>query len=860
MNSASMKNASADSGATAVPHRPTHGQIYTALAILLLTAIVVPPFIRVDRFRRTILGSISAGLGRPVHATSVELRLLPLPTFVLHDFTVSEDAAFGAEPVLTAESVTVLPRASTLWHRRVEIATLSLKNASVNLVRNPSGHWNFETLLRNSPAIQKQNLRAAAAHADSPMPFPYIEATRTRINLKVGQEKLPFSFEEANLALWQESSHEWRARLRARPVRTDTVIADAGQIRLRASLVANGPLLDSPLQINFEWRKAPLEELGRLAHGRENGWRGLLTVEGKAAGSFSDLEFHTLGVLRGFQRAEFVPPAEVDLSADCKGRYSRDGRVADAITCNIPADDGHLIVAAQSRSLSSATPSVQLRLQHVPASWVLTAFRQIHPGVAPLAITGALGGSANCLWQDMQLPRDCVGSLQGDAITIRANGMRQPIQFRSVALTAAPGALNGWKLSPLKLPLGGASPVTLTGALSHSGGAFLLDGPVDLRQIAAIAQAFRIPALSAFTGRVEGTAQVHLQVASRWVPAPDGAGSSSDLAATPPPLTQWSGQATLENAVFHLPALPRAVHLTAAHLLVGSGALLWNNVAGDYNRIPFTGTVEWQRICPVETSCRRYFDLHLTHVDAAHLAAAFSPPSTGDSLLQFIGSDSADRSPLPAASGQIAMAALTLGPLQLRNARASFTLKPQGVVVTGLSAEAAGGLLTGGSAAQPPLFINWAGGSPHYRMNVDWRAARVRSIAAFWQEAWGSGIADIHLALDTQGRTAADLAANAHGQFQWTWQDGAVALNDAGTANPLAGFQVWRATGAIANRELTLTHSRVVAARSRGAAAAGGSSITGSVSFTRRADLRVGSAWTITGPLSALRAAPQPAR
>lgn len=857
-----MKNTSADSAsdATAAPHRPTHGQIYATLAILLLLALVVPPFIRVDRFRRTILRSISAGLGRPVHATSVELRLLPLPTFVLHDFTVSEDAAFGAEPVLTAESVTVLPRASTLWHRRVEIATLSLKNASVNLVRDPAGHWNFETLLRNSPAVQQQNLRTATAPSEPPMPFPYIEATRTRINLKLGEEKLPFSFEEANLALWQQSSHEWRARLRARPVRTDTVMADAGEIRLRASLVANGPLLDSPLQINFEWRKAPLEELGRLAHGQENGWRGLLTVEGKAAGSFSDLEFQSLAVLRGFQRAEFVPPADVDLSAVCKGRYSRDGHVADAVTCSVPADDGHLIVTAQSRSRLSLAPSVQLRLDHVPASWVLAAFRQIHPGVAPLSISGAIHGSADCLWQTMQLPEDCVGNMQSDAITIRANGMRQPIQFRSVALTATPGSPDGWKLSPLKLPLGGATPVTLSGALSHSGGAFLLDGPVELRQIAAIAQAVRIPALSAFTGHVEGTAQVHFQAVSRWVPAPDGASGSADLAAIPPPLTQWSGQATLADAVFHLPALPRAVHLTTAHLVLGNGALFWNNVTGAYDRIPFTGTLEWQRACPVDAGCRRYFDLHVAHADAVHLAAAFAPPSASDPLLQFIGSRDAVRSPLPAMSGQLAIAALTLGPLQLRNARASLTLKPQAVVATGLSAEAAGGKLTAGSAAQPPLAINWAHGAPQYQLRLDWQGARVRSIAAFWQESWGSGIADIHLALDTQGRTAADLAANAKGQFQWDWQNGALAVSDPGGANPLAAFQAWRATGVIANRQLTFTHSRVVAARSRGPAAAGGIPVTGSISFAPRADLRVGSAWTITGPLNALRVTPQPAR
>jgi hypothetical protein len=855
MSSASAKTASADS-ANGSPGRaagPTHGQIYGALAALLLAALIVPPFIRVDRFRRTLLHSIGEGLGRPVNATSVELRLLPLPSFVLHNFTVSEDPAFGAEPVLTAESVTVLPRASTLWHRRVEVATLSFNHASVNLVRNAGGHWNFEALLQHSPAVQRQNRHAAAQDVEPPMPFPYIEATRTRVNFKSGAEKLPLSLEEANLALWKESAREWRARVRARPVRTDAEVADAGQIRLQASLLATGPLGDSPLQIAFQWRKAPLEELGRLLHGRENGWRGLMTVDGKAAGSFSDLQFHANAVLRGFQRAEFVPPAEIDLAAACQGRYSQDSRVANTVTCAIPVEDGHLTVAAQAQAASA--PSVQIGLDHVPASWVLAVFRQIHPGVAPISASGVLSGSAECRAQTLHPSQQaCNGSIHSNGVVLQSGGLPRPLTLPGITLTATP---DGWELTPLRLTLGGPSPVTLSGTLSHAEGIFLLNGPASLQQIASVARAFRIPAFAALSRSTTGTAQLHLQAASRWVPGFSAPATLSGDSATAP-LTQWSGQATLQDAIFQLPSLPRTVHLTAAHLTLASNTLVWSGLNGSYNHLSFNGSLEWQPVCTGIADCRRSFDLHVAHLDAARLAISLQPQSESERLLHLLSSSYSSPAPLPQAAGLVAADTLTLGPLELHAAHMNLTLEPRAVRITHLSAALLGGTLSGGSPSQPAFSVRWDGRTPAYEGNLDLAGIRMRNVAGLWQETWGAGTADGHLTLQTHGEGAAALASNAQGAFQWNWRNGALPANGtpASSASPLAAFRSWQGSGTINGRTLQIADSRVFPAASSGHGQRPAASIpvTGTLSFARQANLHVGSSLLLTGPLNALKA------
>src|SRR5215469_237077 len=79
--------------------------IVLAIALPLL-ALIVPPMISIGRYKAQITQLLSTALGRPVRLGSVELRVLPRPGFVLTDLVVEEDPAFGAEPVLHANSVT----------------------------------------------------------------------------------------------------------------------------------------------------------------------------------------------------------------------------------------------------------------------------------------------------------------------------------------------------------------------------------------------------------------------------------------------------------------------------------------------------------------------------------------------------------------------------------------------------------------------------------------------------------------------------------------------------------------------------------------------------------------------------------
>jgi uncharacterized protein involved in outer membrane biogenesis len=243
-------------------------------ALLLASVVALPPLVGIQRFHRRIAESIGEGIGRPVRMSSVKMRLLPRPGFEIADFEVEEDPAFGAEPILRAAEVTAYVRLLPLWRGRLEIARIAFDEPSVNLVRNAEGRWNFESLV--SQAARTPKAPTGQPHAGSLPRFPYIDASDARINFKFGNEKMPFSFFNADLAVWLETPGEWRVEFAAQPVRTDLSLdlANTGIVNITGSLRRAPTLTEMPAVLHAEWTNAPLGQLSRLLAGSDANWRG----------------------------------------------------------------------------------------------------------------------------------------------------------------------------------------------------------------------------------------------------------------------------------------------------------------------------------------------------------------------------------------------------------------------------------------------------------------------------------------------------------------------------------------------------------------------------------------------------------
>lgn len=505
-------------------HFPGVLSIVLALVILLLM-VLLPPMISVSRFQRRIAQGLSQSLGRTVHLDSVNITMLPLPGFTFTNFVVDEDPAFGSEPIIRANSVRATLRLASLWRRRIEFSTISFDQPSINLVHLSNGKWNLQSILLHAAHIQAA---PTAQLKPGPTPrFPYIEATGARINLKLDQEKTPFSLTDADLALWLPDPNEWHLRLKGTPARTDTDVSGVGTIQIEGTLGRAALLGEVPLNLQGEWKEAPLGESTHLLFGRDLGIRGNLDLTATVQGTVNNSAIDARLRLIDARRADFVPSQPIQVDIDCLATATNYFHSFQNLGCTWPP------VSSSSKpmlAISGSIPDVrdlnattlEIGSPGIPATTLLHWLRVASDRVPDdLAVTGNLTGSVS--WQpDPAAPTHWSGDLllAGASLTTPTSGNTSLVasdisvesidNFLNEKPQAAkshnkrnpvpPPATSGFNLMPVALALGGKEPAMLEGHFDHTGYTLHLTGTGTTARLLSVAAA--IPQLG------DGLAQV----------------------------------------------------------------------------------------------------------------------------------------------------------------------------------------------------------------------------------------------------------------------------------------------------------------------------------------------------------------
>ncbi len=443
----------------------------TRLALVLVivsAAVVLPPLVNIGRYQRQITNLMSRSMGRPVRLSGVEMRLLPTPAFVLHDLSVSEDPNFGAEPILFARTVVASVRLFSLWRGKLEVSRVSVDEASLNLVRMPQGRWNLESVMMGAasgpqPAGQPGPAGPSLAVA-KPFSFPYLEATNSRVNLKNGTEKSPFSIVDTDLSLWQDEPGAWRVRLRGQPVRTDMEmsLADTGELRMEASLHTAPQLREMPLKLQMEWRDAQLGQLSRLLLGSDAGWRGDLTADIDVQGTPDSAQTTARLRTTSVRRQEFAPETPLDFDANCKFRYQHSANAFHDVNCDTSIGGGRLQLKAEVPG-NAGPPEAKLDVKQVALQAALDLLRTLRSGFAPgVAVKGTASGSLTYKvpTSDVPAPASGRGSHRATAAKAPVAGLA-PTNLQG-SLTVVGASLSGGELTdPLTLPAMTWTPATV---------------------------------------------------------------------------------------------------------------------------------------------------------------------------------------------------------------------------------------------------------------------------------------------------------------------------------------------------------------------------------------------------------------
>lgn len=135
--------------------------LLVALAALFLLAVgtlaLLPLLLDTPTMQAYIAQTASHAVGRPVKFTSVSVSLLPLPHVNLKGLEIADDPRFGTTPLLRVGEVRVGVRVKPLLSLRIEVGSITLQDAQVELVER-GGRWNFAAL-SGTPAPAKPAAR-----------------------------------------------------------------------------------------------------------------------------------------------------------------------------------------------------------------------------------------------------------------------------------------------------------------------------------------------------------------------------------------------------------------------------------------------------------------------------------------------------------------------------------------------------------------------------------------------------------------------------------------------------------------------------------------------------------------------------
>jgi hypothetical protein len=817
-----------------------------AVVLFLLLALVLPPFINVNRYRGRVAGAISRALGREVTVSNIELKLLPRPGVVLYNFVVADDPSYGAEPMLRADTVTVYLRLTSLWRGRLEIGTLDLDNPSLNLVRRADGHWNLEELVER--ASQASSAPTAKRRPEARPRFPYVEASSGRINFKLGDVKKAFAFTDADFALWLESENLWGFRVEARPVRTDVSMNDTGTLKLDGRFQRAANLRDTPIYLKLTVSDGPLGQLTKLFYGRDRGWRGEVRASAILTGSPAALGVTLDARVDDFRRYDIALGEALRLRTHCTGTYSSVNDSLYDVRCESPVGPGLLRLRGDAQGWGPGGGyDWDIAGEHIPAAG-LVAFARHAKKDLPTDLTAT--GEAEAVFSVRKPPggaQQWSGGGSTRALALQAGVLKQVLEIGEVQFAVPsntpeasapkhrrtthqvqpPIAQAGFQLvvKPFAMPLGAPSPATGSGEIDADHYSLHVSGGAELGRLLNVAQAFGIgtPGIG-----LAGVAQVDVGTVGSWMGF-----------ASPAPL----GKMQVRTATAELQGVAEPLLIDSASVLLADQLVKVTSFSAAFSQgTQLTGSASFPVHCTAPENCVLQFDVRSDDASLARLNQLLNPAVSRQPWyhLLSIGKRNEDALLKMHASGHFSVSHFAIGSLTAGNVSGSLELSSGKLRIHELRADLLGGRQDGSwladFTASPPRFIG----------NGIIDKLSMSQLASLMHDNWAAGAVDAEYSLTLSGLSADALRSSATGTADFTWSGGSlrhVSLDSRGI--PIA-FSKFSGKVALQDGTFTLSDCKL---RSNG----GSYSVKGTASYGRNLALQLeragGQSYVISGTL-----------
>lgn len=809
-----------------------------ATALLLLALFVVRP--QSGLLHRRVAESLSTELGRRVEIAGVHIRFLPRPGLELEDLAIYDNPEFGAEPLLRSSDVSAWLRVSSLLRRRIEISSLSLSDASLNLSRNSEGTWNFEELVER--AAKSSTAPTTAGKREPRRIFPYIEATHARINFKNGLEKTHFALTNAEFSLWQESENQWGMRLRASPIRTDANLTDTGVISLNGVWQRAAVLYDTPVQMSLEWKQAQVGQISRLIFGSDKQWRGSTALSSQFSGTLRNLTITSEATVDELRRQDMPAGTDFSVATQCSADYNSEQRSLTNVDCNSPSGDGSVELKGSATGIPFSSYDLTLLATNAPVQSALELLRHINQTL-PRDLNAI--GSMTLAFSLIRSSASAAPQLQGrgEAKSVRlssADGSELLLGHVPFSLVGSPPTSKAQAISqpstfpklligPINVALGRPAPVQAHVSISRTGYSASVRGEAGVKRLLQAAHMLRLPAPQV---SAEGRAELDLSLTGGW-----------DLA--PPTL---AGTAQLRSVHAQVRGMNSPFQIRRADLLIDGDAVRVKNLDGLAAESTWRGSLVIPRPCATPETCLIQFHLRSAEANAAALNRLFNPLAAKRPWYKILAIGSSSNYFTKAtATGTVAIDKLTLGGVLCVRFSSNLDLEKAKLALTDVH----GNLLGGKTEAN--LKADFSVRPPVYSGSGNFDAVSLSSISELMRTGWIDGEGSANYRFTTSGWTLQDLLKKAELNAKFSIKDGEfphILLSD--NAEPLRS-SVFSGQLDLRNRNFSLDDTELVTD-------AGVFNLSGTASLTGDLNLKMidenSGGYNLSGTLDQTRVSP----
>ena len=793
--------------------------LFSKRGLAVIAALVLVLFLfrpGVYKLRTRISNSIGSALGRRVVIDNVSLHFLPRPGFDLEGLVIYDDPAFSAEPMVRAQEVSAAIRFRSLLRGRIEIATLSATEPSINLVRNDEGRWNLAGLIERNAQIPVAPTGKSASERRPA--FPYLEASGARINFKLGQTKKSYALIDADVALWQDSENSWGARIKAEPVRTDLNLYDTGLLQINATWQRAASVQATPVRIAAQWKNGQLGQITKLLSGNDRGWRGGVSFIAKISGTPEALRMESQAAVEDFRRYDIVGAENVRLGTTCSGRYNATTGTLNDLLCESPVGSGTLRLSGSLALFASApTYDLTLEVEKVPLTSALRLLRQAKKQIAgDLTASGLLNAEFHATRNVPKLPEDggatgvsplppggdarrsiawhglltkWTGSGAATNVRLSSNAGKNEMKLGTIPLTlvdrdAPEGTLASARtkqekeqepaephlhIGPVALTMNGSAPVNAGGWISARGYRFFLRGDLELKDLFRLEDTLGLPVARP---AAEGAAQLDVSVSGPWqgftVPAALGTAQLRDVRA-------------------EMRGLNAPIEIASAALSLTADAVSMRKISARIGSTHWSGEVTAPRHCPLSggvagsvfirmPNCVFQFDLTADQLSTGDLAEWFTPHPAKRPWYRILNSSAAQgASPLLTlqARGNLHVGRFGMKKVSATQIATEVEVDRGKIRLTALRAQLFEGTHLGNWTVDVSTH-DASAGPVSYHGSGTLRGLSLAQVGASMNDAWIAGTADGNFELDGSGDSIRELLARCHGKLRFAMRNGSL--------------------------------------------------------------------------------------